>query len=506
MSFAPSIDLNTGIFVATSLYSVYGVAAQYNTSDIYFSHSAGQSWALSTNNDGASGSGWVASYISSTGWGVIVSATGSGIYYTESSGTNWSVSNNNPTNVHFSSVYMSSDGQYGVAGSINNLGLYYTSNNGYVWTQSTSGAQHSYNSVSMSADGSIAIAGSASDLGVYYSSNSGQTWTRPSITSGYFFSVALASSATTSGGRYGIAGSSSNTGFYYTSDVASSSWSNPISTGDFSSVAISSTGQYAIAGSASGFGIYYTNDYGSSWTQVNGSNGSSFYSVSMDLTGQYAVAGSSTGAGIWYTGNYGSSWTQQYSGSSFESVSVYSANGIGNAIAGSESNLGVYYTSTPLCFEKNVEILCLIDGVEQYVKVCEITIDMLVKTYKQGYKKVTNMKKFNYNPLNKNDELECLYKMKDNNIIVTGGHSILEDELSEKQKNNKFNFHETIEDKHLVLACLSDKFEKITENNGYELCHIVLENENKNGHYGIYITNDILSESCPENIFNTRFK
>jgi hypothetical protein len=395
---------------------------------------------------------------------------------------------------------MSSNGQYGVAGSINNLGLYYTTSlDAYDWAQSTSGAEHSYNSVSMSANGSVAIAGSASNLGIYYSDNYGQIWTRPGITSGNFYSVAVASSANTNGGRYGIAGSSDDTGLFYTSDVASSSWSNPIPTGNFVSVAISSSGEYAIAGSSNG--IWYTSNYGSSWTQIEGSSGYSFFSVSMDSTGQYAVAGS-LNAGIWYTGNYGSSWTQQYSSNTFTSVSVYSS----NAIAASSNNTGVYYTSTPLCFEKNVEILCLIDGVEQYVKVCEITIDMLVKTYKQGYKKVTNMKKFNYNPLNKNTELECLYKMKDSNIIVTGGHSILEDELSEKQKNNKFNFHHKIEDKHLVLACLSDKFEKITENNGYELCHIVLENENKNGHYGIYITNDVLSESCSENIFNTRFK
>ena len=141
---------------------------------------------------------------------------------------------------------------------------------------------------------------------------------------------------------------------------------------------------------------------------------------------------------------------------------------------------------------------------ETYVKICEIKVDMLVKTYKTGYKKVKKIKGFNYKPINEKDDLQCLYKMKDDNVnvIVTGGHSVLEDELLEEQKNNKFHFHETIEDKHLVLACLSDKFEKISDNKEYELYHFVLEHDNDiYKHYGIYINNGILSESCPEHIF-----
>jgi len=59
-----------------------------------------------------------------------------------------------------------------------------------------------------------------------------------------------------------------------------------------------------------------------------------------------------------------------------------------------------------------------------------------------------------------------------------------------------------IEDKILVLACASSEFEKITDNQEYTLCHLVLENENVKTRYGIYLQNNVLSESCSEESFD----
>ena len=512
MSFQVS-NLSSGNFVATNLLTTSGnisaVAATSN--EVYYTYNYGSSWSLSTPPSGFSSNYTMSASVlypttsSSLLNGVIVSNSGNGIWYTENHGNVWSGAQSSGsalTGYKFTSLSMSSTGEYGIAGCSSNGGIWYTTDYGYKWTQEKSG--NSFNSVSMSSSGVYALAGGT---GIWYSNNNGSGWSQ-FVTSGTYNSVAIAYSMTSTSYQYGIGGSSA--GLYCSSNVTSSStWIHVITSGSFNSVAISSTGQSAVAGSSAG--LYYASSNvtsSTSWTLVVLSNGTSsdsfsFSSVSMDTTGQYIVAGSSNGGGIWYTGDYGSSWTQQYSGNNFNSLSVSSD---GYAIAGSDSNEGVYYTSAPLCYEKNVEILCLINNVETYIKICEIEIGMLVKTYKQGYKKVINTKKFNYKTINKNNELECLYKMKDcSNIILTGGHSVLEDELIEKQKNNKFNFYEKIEDKYLILTCFSDKFEKITEDNEYELCHIVLENENKNEHYGIYITNNVLSESCSEYEFNKKF-
>jgi hypothetical protein len=89
-------------------------------------------------------------------------------------------------------------------------------------------------------------------------------------------------------------------------------------------------------------------------------------------------------------------------------------------------------------------------------------------------------------------------------VIVTGGHSILVDKLTKQEKINnlKYHFSSSIHDKKLLLACSSDKFEKITNNEQYVLYHLVLESDDVNKQYGIYLRNDILSESCSESAFS----
>jgi hypothetical protein len=127
----------------------------------------------------------------------------------------------------------------------------------------------------------------------------------------------------------------------------------------------------------------------------------------------------------------------------------------------------------------------------------------LVKTYKNGYKQIKFMRKFNYQCLNKENPLCNLYKMKGHDIIVTGGHSILVDELTEEEKinNGRYNYNYTIDDKQMLLACSSDKFEQLHDNIEYELHHLVLENDNIYQHYGIYINDGVLSETCSESEF-----
>jgi len=135
-----------------------------------------------------------------------------------------------------------------------------------------------------------------------------------------------------------------------------------------------------------------------------------------------------------------------------------------------------------------------------YKKVSELKVGDIVKTYKNDNKKIKLIRSLTYKPLNKENDLNYLYKMKEYNVIVTGGHSILVDELTEQEQlnNNKYNFNNTVEDKKLLLACSSDKFEKIEDDLEYELWHFALENDDVSANYGIYINDGILSESCSE--------
>lgn len=200
----------------------------------------------------------------------------------------------------------------------------------------------------------------------------------------------------------------------------------------------------------------------------------------------------------YYTIDGGKTWTPglTISGTfNTSSVSVYGDKGI----IGSSQGI-YYYTSPPICYDQNTLILVLKNNQEVYIPMKELKIGDMVKTYKNGNKKVKLLHRFNYNYTNETNPLHCLYKMKYHNVIVTGRHSILVDNLTlgEYMMNMKYNFREKIEDKKLLLACSSDQFEKVKENREYNLIHFVLENEDIYKHYGVYINDEILSESCSE--------
>ena len=110
-----------------------------------------------------------------------------------------------------------------------------------------------------------------------------------------------------------------------------------------------------------------------------------------------------------------------------------------------------------------------------------------------------------YNSSYTNQNKIHLYKMKDHDVIVTGKHGILVDEVTTEELDNIKNSRTKIryiDDKKVLPACASDKFEKITDDIDFELWHFVLENEDIYKNYGIYINDGILSESCSEAAFN----
>jgi hypothetical protein len=164
------------------------------------------------------------------------------------------------------------------------------------------------------------------------------------------------------------------------------------------------------------------------------------------------------------------------------------------------------------CFNTNTKILCINDKLEEeYRLVQDLMIGDIVKSYKNGNRPITSIIKgiFINNPKING---KCMFKMikTDDNqltedLIVTGNHSILVDERTkeEEKRNPKWANHK-IDDKYRVLSSISNKFEKIMDNNQYTYYHFSLKtDDNKDRPFGVW-ANGLLVE-CTTNGVITNF-
>ena len=166
--------------------------------------------------------------------------------------------------------------------------------------------------------------------------------------------------------------------------------------------------------------------------------------------------------------------------------------------------------SNPSCFNEGTKILCLNKNLEEeYIPIENLGKGDLVKSYKHGYRKIDLIGK---NPMinNPNRFNECMYKMEKteengllDDLIITGGHSILVHDLAEyKEENDKiFGTTYMIDDKYLLLSAVSNDFKKIENTNVYTYYHFILENnENDDERFGVW-ANGILTETPSKNQF-----
>ena len=164
------------------------------------------------------------------------------------------------------------------------------------------------------------------------------------------------------------------------------------------------------------------------------------------------------------------------------------------------------YISGPSCYAVGTKILCLINNMEQYLNIENIKKGTLVKTYKQGYVSVELIGKSKI--INRtNNKLSCMYKLKNGNLTVTGGHSILVNELPQYITDNPCGFYKNnyiINGKPLLLACDSELFEQITYVKQFTTYHLVLDVTKLSPEqlmFGIYVNDDILSETTSKDWF-----
>lgn len=157
----------------------------------------------------------------------------------------------------------------------------------------------------------------------------------------------------------------------------------------------------------------------------------------------------------------------------------------------------------PPCFNHGTKILCMGENQRDiYKPIQDLTQGELIKTYLHGYRRVELVTKnqFINNPSKWTD---CMYLHSNGKLIVTGGHSILRDDLNlsqnEKIKQHKYwgNKRYLLDGKVMILSAVSDQFTQITNRDSYTYYHIVLEDDGDDTrHYGIW-ADGILTESLP---------
>jgi hypothetical protein len=197
-----------------------------------------------------------------------------------------------------------------------------------------------------------------------------------------------------------------------------------------------------------------------------------------------------------------------------EDNSVFNSINVG-PISNILSRLGVFTSSSggresAVCFDESTEILCLNDNLEEvYVPISQLTKGCIVKTFEHGYRKL-ELLYIGQLINNIDDYRNCMYVLpKTENmtkdLIVTGGHSILVDSMSEKEniKNLEyFGGHKfEIDGKQLLLAAASDKFTALDNTNIYNYYHFILENDGDDDvRYGVW-ANGVLAETPSKKMF-----
>jgi len=166
--------------------------------------------------------------------------------------------------------------------------------------------------------------------------------------------------------------------------------------------------------------------------------------------------------------------------------------------------------TTP-CFNKGTKILCLNKMMEeQYIPIEDLKKGDLVKSYLHGYRKIDSIggNKMINNPEHFNLSMYKMEKTLENglteDLIVTGGHSILVDDLGEYYAENEVKFKgkiPKIDDKFFLLSAVSKDFTQLTDTNEYTYYHLCLENNGNNDErFGIW-ANGILTETISKNQF-----
>ena len=168
---------------------------------------------------------------------------------------------------------------------------------------------------------------------------------------------------------------------------------------------------------------------------------------------------------------------------------------------------------SPPCFLEGTKILCLVDEKEQYITIESLAKGTLVKTLLDGYKPVTHIgySKMTNSGLSTRERSQLYvctpekYPTLIEPLYITGCHSILVDELSEKQREETMKVYNKVfatDKKYRLEAYLDERADPWPEKGECTVWHVSLEHENEVCNYGIY-ANGLLVESISNRAITT---
>ena len=170
----------------------------------------------------------------------------------------------------------------------------------------------------------------------------------------------------------------------------------------------------------------------------------------------------------------------------------------------------ILYDSNPSCFNEDTKILCLNkNGEEEYIPIQNLRKGDLVKSYLHEYRKIDLIGKGKmFNDPSKFNSCMYIFEKTDYNeliedLIVTGGHSILVDQLTDQEQLNQstvWDRNYKIDDKVLLLAGFSSLFKPITTQKIFTWYHFTLECEDNDERFGVF-ANGVLVEIPSKNQF-----
>ena len=162
-----------------------------------------------------------------------------------------------------------------------------------------------------------------------------------------------------------------------------------------------------------------------------------------------------------------------------------------------------------MCFKEGSTILSLVDDKEQYIPIQDIRTGTLIKTSLNGYVPVHTIGTSKlYNSHDKLRGKNRLYRLTKHaypelteDLIITGCHSVLVDELSEKQRNDIIDELGRImvtDKKYRLMAIYDERADPYEEDGIFDIWHLALEHADPRMNYGVYANGGLLVETTSQ--------
>jgi surface protein len=171
-------------------------------------------------------------------------------------------------------------------------------------------------------------------------------------------------------------------------------------------------------------------------------------------------------------------------------------------------------TSQLFCLLEGTKILALVNNTATYVPIETLRKGDLVKTTMDGFKAIHTICYSTINNPGHDQRIkDRLYKCSREkypelieDLVLTGCHSILVNELTDKQREETIKCAERIfatDERYRLFAFLDDKTEPYTQAGQHTIWHLALETDNCYRNYGVF-ANGLLVETASISVLNEK--